>query len=246
MYSFCRSKGADGNSIIPYSSIIVIIAISTCSSTTFRIHTIIMNLGTFQLSYVNRIGIFLTGCDVGNLTGNVLSRITNRNSSSFRLPNASRIFIVVNSRRIITDYILIHRSYRISTESYTAINLCICIVAENNGFFLLCCNWRLFISIADNDVIGLTLCYRTIITDYCIRIGVFVNRNTLSQNLYMTGIYYRILKTINRIIGADTAFFSYHFIIHTNNRCLLGVIRFISTTNSKSSTATFAIVYFLQ
>ena len=40
-----------------------------------------MNLGTFQLSYVNRIGIFLTGCDVSNLTSKVLRSITDGNSS---------------------------------------------------------------------------------------------------------------------------------------------------------------------
>ena len=200
MYSFCRSKGADGNSIIPYSSIIVIIAISTCSSTTFRIHTIIMNLGTFQLSYVNRIGIFLTGCDVSNLTSKVLRRIANGNGSSFRLPNASRIFIVVNSRRIITDYIPITRSYRISTESYTAINLCICIVAENNGFFLFCCNWLLFICIANNDVIDLAFCYRTIITDYCIRIGTFINCNALAQDLYVASIGNGTVEAIQIVV----------------------------------------------
>ena len=124
-----------------------------------------MRLSRFQLGHVNSIRILRTSCDIGNLAGNVLGSITDGNSSSFRLPNASRISAVVISRRIITDYILIDRSYRIGAESYTAIDFSIGFIAKNDGFFLFCCDWILFICIADDDVIGLIFCYGAIITN---------------------------------------------------------------------------------
>ena len=68
-----------------------------------------MRLSRFQLGHVDGIRIFFTSCDVGDLTGKIL--VTNRNSGSFRLPNTSRIFTVVNVSRIVTDYILITRGY---------------------------------------------------------------------------------------------------------------------------------------
>ena len=97
------------------------------------------------MGYANSICILRTSCDVINLTGNDWSSYvtvfilffctTDGNSGSFRLPNASRISAVVISRRIITDYILIDRSYRIGTEGYAFTNLSISIMPKNDGIF---------------------------------------------------------------------------------------------------------------
>ena len=135
MTSFCRSKWAYSNRAFPCSSIIVIIALIAFGTFLGYFHTIIMNLGTFQLSYIDGIGIFFTSCDVSNLAGNVLRSITDGSSRLCRFPNTSRIFTVVNSRRIITDYIRIDRSYRIGTKSYAFTNLSISIMAKDDGIF---------------------------------------------------------------------------------------------------------------
>ena len=109
------------------------------------INTVILRLRSFQLGYANSICILRTSCDVSNLTGNDWSSYvtvfilffctTDGNSGSFRLPNASRISAVVISRRIITDYIRIDRSYRINTEGYAAIDLGVGIMANHDCIF---------------------------------------------------------------------------------------------------------------
>ena len=135
---------------------------------------------------------------------------------------------------------------RVRANSYTAIDSDIGIMTEDDSVFFLCCDRRLFVGIADNHVMGLAFCYGAIITDDRIGISPLIDCDTLSQHLYMTGICYRIFKTINRIIRADTALFSYYAIIHTNNRCFLGIIRFISTTNGKRSSTAFAVLHCLH
>ena len=132
------------------------------------------------------------------------------------------------------------------TKSHTAVKRGIGVETQDDRFFMGSRQRRLFISIADNHVMGLAICYGAIIADDRIGISPFIDSDTLSQHLYMAGICYRIFKTINRIIGANTALFSYYFIIHTNNRCFLGIIRFISTTNGKRSSTAFAVLHCLQ
>ena len=162
------------------------------------------------MGYANSICILRTSCDVSNLTGNDWSSYvtvfilffctTDGNSGSFRLPNASRISAVVISRRIITDYILIDRSYRIGAESYTAIDFSIGIMAEDNCFFLFCCNWFLFVCIADDDVIGLTFCYGAIIAKDSIGISAFVDGDVLAQYFHMTGISNGTVEAVQIIV----------------------------------------------
>ena len=101
----CQSSDTSGQSILALCTIVVVVA---CCSL-IRIYTVEMRLSRFQLGHVDGIRIFFTSCDVGNLTGKIL--VTNRNSGSFRLPNASRISTVVNVSCIITDYIFITRGY---------------------------------------------------------------------------------------------------------------------------------------
>ena len=148
--------------------------------------------------------------------------------------------------RVITICTLIDNSYGTGTDGYTAIDSGISIMTEDDCVFFLCCDGRRFVGIADNHVMGLVFCYGAIIADDRIGISPLIDRDTLSQHLYMAGICYRIFKTINRIIGANTALFSYYCIIHTNNRCFLGIIRFISTTNGKRSSTAFAVLHCLH
>ena len=103
--TFCQSSNTSGQSIPALCTIIVIVVFGSIS----RVDAVKMRLSRFQLGHVDGIRIFFTSCDVGNLTGKIF--VTNRNSGSFRLPNTSRIFTVVNVSRIVTDYILITRGY---------------------------------------------------------------------------------------------------------------------------------------
>ena len=179
MIPICRSKWSDSNGIIPCSSIIVIIAIDTCSSTTLGIHTIIMNLGTFQLCHVNGIRIFFTSCHVSNLAGNILRSIADRSSSPCRFPNTSLIFTVVSSRRIITDYILIDRSYRIDTQGDATFFLCVGIVTYHDDIGNT--SRQCLISSAKNNIVGNIICQSMVITDdnqIIVRFGLIAIRLT--------------------------------------------------------------------
>ena len=91
---------------------------------------------SFQLGHIDGIRILRASCDIGNLTGNVLRSIAHRNCSSCRFPNATCIFIAVSSRRIITNCILINRSYRTCTKGHTAIYLSIGIMTDDDRIFI--------------------------------------------------------------------------------------------------------------
>ena len=61
-------------------------------------------------------------------------------------------------------------------------------MADDDSVFFLCCDGRLFVGIANNHVMGLAFCYGAIIADDRIGISPLIDRDTLSQHLYMAGI----------------------------------------------------------
>ena len=102
----------------------------------FFIDAVIFGPGLFQLGHVYSIRIFRTGCHIGNLPGQILFLVPYRNSSCRRFPGASGISTVVSSRRIITDCLLINRSYRTSTDGCTAVHRGIGIMTEDDSVFI--------------------------------------------------------------------------------------------------------------
>ena len=122
-------------------------------------------------------------------------------------------------------------------DSDTAFGSSIGIIAENNRFFLFCCDWILFVCIADDDVIGLIFCYSAIITDYRIRIGAFIDGNALPQYLYVAGIGNVTIKTIQIIVLHLLISRRFHGVPYTHDLRMRRIFCLVGTTDDKCSTA---------
>ena len=192
--AICQSADTGCQRVLTLCTIVVVVA----SLFIRGIYTVEMRLSRFQLSHVDGIRILRASSDIGNLTGNVLRSIADRNGSCRRFPGRRCIIRCLFRNRIIADGIFINRSYRTGTDGYTAVHRGIGIMTEDDCVFFLCCDRRLFVGIADNHRIF-----------HAFRLAIITKENRIlgigdgiigTGGIQMGSAIDGIIETINHII----------------------------------------------